>query len=396
MNQQPPYRYEPDAAAAQLQAEFAALEPGTETDRRVTIAGRLMLRRVQGKLMFGTLQDSTGRIQLFAPAQTTPRFDEFTSLSIGDWIGASGVIMTTRKGELSVKVDEWTLLAEAKRQFPDKWHGISDPDTRYRQRYVDLWVTEEARRTLLLRSKVVSLTRRWLEDRGFIEVETPIFHPIPGGATAKPFVTHHNALDMDVYLRIAPELYLKRLVVGGFEKVFEIGRVFRNEGLGYRWNPEFTMLELYQAYADYTDMMKLTEELVAHLAIELCGTTSLPYLGKTIELAPPWRRATMTELIEEQIGTLRRPAHADRRAASALRRIRRSVWERRRTGQAHPRAVREDDGSRAVGPRVRNRLSARGVAARAAASREGGLRRALRADHRRARDRQRLFGAGRP
>ncbi|MEY2402980.1 MAG: lysyl-tRNA synthetase, class [Acidimicrobiaceae bacterium] len=297
-----PYRYEPDATAAELQAEFAALEPGSETERRVTVAGRLMLRRVQGKLAFGTLQDGTGRIQLFAPVQTTPRFDEFTSLSLGDWIGVSGVIMTTRRGELSVKVDDWTLLAEAKRQFPDKWHGINDPDTRYRQRYVDLWVTDEARHTLVLRSKVVSLMRRWLEERGFIEVETPIFHPIPGGATAKPFVTHHNALDMDVYLRIAPELYLKRLVVGGFEKVFEIGRVFRNEGLGYRWNPEFTMLELYQAYADYTDMMKLTEELIAHLATELCGTTSLPYLGKTIELAPPWRRATMSELIEEQIG----------------------------------------------------------------------------------------------
>jgi lysyl-tRNA synthetase class 2 len=297
-----PYRYEPDATAAQLQAEFDALEPGTETDRRVTVAGRLMLRRVQGKLAFGTLQDGTGRIQLFAPVQTTPRFDEFTSLSLGDWIGVTGLIMTTRRGELSIKVDDWTLLAETKRQFPDKWHGITDPDTRYRQRYVDLWVTDEARHTLLLRSKVVSLTRRWLEDRGFIEVETPIFHPIPGGATARPFVTHHNALDMDVYLRIAPELYLKRLVVGGFEKVFEIGRVFRNEGLGYRWNPEFTMLELYEAYADYTDMMKLTEELVAHLAVELCGTTSLPYLGKTIELAPPWRRATMSDLIEEQIG----------------------------------------------------------------------------------------------
>jgi lysyl-tRNA synthetase class 2 len=162
----------------------------------------------------------------------------------------------------------------------------------------------------------VSATRRFLEDRGFIEVETPVFHPIPGGATAKPFVTHHNALDMDVYLRIAPELYLKRLVVGGFEKVFEIGRVFRNEGLGYRWNPEFTMLELYQAYADYTDMMKLTEELVAHLALELCGTTSLPYLGKTIELAPPWRRATMSELVEEQIGVyvdLRTPIEELRR-----------------------------------------------------------------------------------
>ena len=286
---------------------------------------------------------------------------------MGDWIGVSGVIMTTRRGELSVKVDEWTLLAEAKRQFPDKWHGITDPDTRYRQRYVDLWVTDEARHTLLLRSKVVSAARRFLEDRGFIEVETPIFHPIPGGATAKPFVTHHNALDMDVYLRIAPELYLKRLVVGGFEKVFEIGRVFRNEGLGYRWNPEFTMLELYEAYADYTDMMRLTEELVAHLAMELCGSTSLPYLDRTIELAPPWRRATMSELIEEQIGVfvdLRTPLDELR---AAVRRARRAVRRRRRPGQAHPRAVREDDGGGAVGAGVRHGLPAGGVAAGAPA-----------------------------
>ena len=297
-----PFRYEPDARAAGLQAEFETLEPGVETDRRVTVAGRLMLRRVQGKIAFGTLQDGSGRIQLFARANDTPAFDEFCALSLGDWIGASGVVMTTKRGELSVKVEDWTLLAEARRQFPDKWHGITDPDTRYRQRYVDLWVTDEARSTLLLRSRVVSEIRRFLEVEGFIEVETPIFHPIPGGATARPFVTHHNALDMDVYLRIAPELYLKRLVVGGFEKVFEIGRVFRNEGLGYRWNPEFTMLELYQANADYTDMMRLTEELIAHVASELCGTTSLPYLGKTVDLAPPWRRATMSELIQEQIG----------------------------------------------------------------------------------------------
>ena len=297
-----PYRVEVDANAAGLADEFAGLEPGTETDRAVTVAGRLMGHRPSGKLAFSTLRDSTGTIQLFARADSTPDFAGFSKLNLGDWVAATGAVMTTRKGELSVRVDGWTLLAPTRRPFPDKWHGISDPDTRYRQRYVDLWVTEEARRTFVLRSKVVSLTRRFLEGRGFIEVETPVFHPIPGGATAKPFVTHHNALDMDVFLRIAPELYLKRLVVGGFEKVFEIGRVFRNEGIGYRWNPEFTMLELYQAYADYTDMMAITEELVAHLAIELFGTTTLPYLDKTIELAPPWRRATMTELVQEQIG----------------------------------------------------------------------------------------------
>jgi lysyl-tRNA synthetase class 2 len=297
-----PYRFDPTATAADLHAKYGDLEPGTETGERVTVAGRLMLRRVQGKLAFGTLQDGTGRVQLFAPAASTPDFDAFTSLSLGDWLGVTGEVMTTRRGELSVRVDEWTLLAEAKRNFPDKWHGITDTDTRYRQRYVDLWVSDEAREALKARSRVLSLTRRFLEDRGFVEVETPVFHPIPGGATARPFVTHHNALDMDLYLRIAPELYLKRLVVGGFEKVFEIARVFRNEGLSPRHNPEFTMLELYQAYADYGDMMRITEELVAHLASELHGTTELTYDGRPLDLTPPWRRASMTELIEEQIG----------------------------------------------------------------------------------------------
>ncbi|MCU1373875.1 MAG: lysyl-tRNA synthetase, class, partial [Actinomycetia bacterium] len=297
----PPYRFEPSASAAELQARYPDLEPGTETGDVVTVAGRLMLRRVQGKLAFGTLQDGSGRIQLFGQAASTPDFDGFSGLSLGDWIGVTGQVMTTRRGELSISVDEWVVLAEAKRPFPDKWHGISDPDTRYRQRYVDLWVSEEAQ-ALRTRSRIVSLTRRWLEDRGFIEVETPTFHPIPGGAAAKPFVTHHNALDMDLYLRIAPELYLKRLVVGGFEKVFELARVFRNEGLSPRHNPEFTMLELYQAYADYGDMMRLTEELVAHLAQEVLGTTVLEYDGKPLDLTAPWRRASMVDLIEEHAG----------------------------------------------------------------------------------------------
>jgi len=294
-----PYRFEPDAHVADVLRRFESLEPGSETGATVTIGGRLMLRRVQGKLAFGTLQDQTGRIQLFAPVATTPDFERFTALNLGDWIGVTGEVMTTRRGELSVKVASWTLLAPTRRPFPDKWHGLSDTDTRYRQRYVDLWVTEESRETLLLRSRVMSLTRRFLEERDFVEVETPVFHPIPGGAHARPFVTHHNALDIDVYLRVAPELYLKRLVVGGFERVFEIGRVFRNEGIGYRWNPEFTMLELYQAYADYHDMMAITEELIAHLALEIRGTTSLSYGGRQLELAPPWRRASMTELIAE-------------------------------------------------------------------------------------------------
>ena len=297
-----PYRYEVTATAAELQERYDDLEPGTETAEVVTVAGRLMLRRVQGKLAFGTLQDGTGRIQLFAPSATTPDFERFCGLSLGDWIGVTGLVMTTRRGELSVQVDGWDLLAETRRNFPDKWHGITDVDTRYRQRYVDLWVSDEAREALRARSRVLSLTRRWLEDRGFVEVETPVFHPIPGGALARPFVTHHNALDLDLYLRIAPELYLKRLVVGGFEKVFEIARVFRNEGLSPRHNPEFTMLELYQAYADYGDMMRLTEELVAHLATEIRGTTKLTYVGRDLDLTPPWRRASMLDLIEEHAG----------------------------------------------------------------------------------------------
>ena len=230
----------------------------------VSVAGRLMLRREMGKLAFGTLRDSSGAIQLFAGAGWTERLRRVRA-AVARATGSARPARwsRTRTGELSVKVTSWVLLAEARRSFGDKWRGITDVDLRYRQRYADLWANEGSRATLLLRSRVISWIRRWLEDRGFVEVETPVFHPIPGGAAARPFVTHHNALDIDLYLRIAPELYLKRLVVGGFERVFEIARVFRNEGLSPRHNPEFTMLELYQAYADYTDMMVLTEELVA-------------------------------------------------------------------------------------------------------------------------------------
>ena len=298
-----PYRFDPDTRVEKLIADYANLDPATETDDVVTIAGRLMLRRVQGKLAFGTLDDGSGRIQLFAPSKTTAEFDQFCDLNLGDWIGVTGIVMTTRRGELSVRVDSWTHLAEARRPFPDKWHGISDTDTRYRQRYVDLWVSPEARNVFKIRSKMMSLTRSFLETRGAIEVETPMFHPIPGGANARPFTTHHNALDLDLYLRVAPELYLKRLTVAGFEKVFEIGRVFRNEGVSTRHNPEFTMLELYEAYADYEDIMQLVEELVEYLAVELTGSIILKIDGQELDVARPWRRATMVELIEEAIGT---------------------------------------------------------------------------------------------
>ena len=297
-----PYRFEPTATAAAVEAEHAGLADGEESGVVVTVAGRLMLRRDQGKLAFGDLQDGTGRVQLFAMERSTPDFESFTGLHLGDWIGVTGEVLRTRRGELSIRVDSWVRLAEARRGFPDKWHGITDVDIRYRQRYVDLWVTEESRDTFVARSRIFSATRRWLEDRGFLEGETPVFHPIPGGALARPFTTHHNALDLELYLRIAPELYLKRLTVGGFDRVFEIARVFRNEGLSTRHNPEFTMLELYQAYADYGDIMCLVEDLVSHLAFELHGTTALSYDGRDLDLAAPWRRATLLELLEEHGG----------------------------------------------------------------------------------------------
>lgn len=297
-----PYRFDKDADAASVRARWGAVAAGEETGATVSVAGRVMLVRPMGKMAFASLQDWTGGIQLWALDQVTGGFDGFTRLSIGDWVGATGEVVRTRRGELSVRVADWVLLAEARRSFGDKWRGVTDVETRFRQRYVDLWANDEPRRILLLRSRMVSLMRRWLEDRGFVEVETPVLHAVPSGGHALPFVTHHNALGTDLYLRIAIELHLKRLVVGGMEKVFEIGRVFRNEGIGYRWNPEFTMLELYQAYVDYLDIMVLVEELVAHLARECCGTTVVAYGGRELDLTPPWRRAAMTELVEEQTG----------------------------------------------------------------------------------------------
>ncbi len=298
-----PYRFEQTTTAAEAATRAAVLEVGGESDEVVSVAGRVMLVRPQGKLAFAELRDSTGSVQLFALAAATADFAGFARLSLGDWIGASGTLVRTKRGEPSVKITSWCLLAEARRSFGDKWRGVADIETRYRQREVDLWANESSRAALLLRSALVRRLRERLWDLGFVEVETPMLHPIPGGAHAKPFVTHHNALDADLYLRIAPELYLKRLVVGGFEKVFEIGRTFRNEGLSPRHNPEFTMLELYWAYADYTDLMALVETLVPALATDLIGTNTFDYQGRPLDLGGPWRRATMAQLVSAAVGT---------------------------------------------------------------------------------------------
>lgn len=298
----PPYRFPGTTSTASVVREYGALAAGESTDAVVTVAGRVMLLRRQGKIAFGELRDQSGAIQLYADAKQTERFDEFVRINLGDWVGATGTVTRTKRGELSVRVEAWTLLARARLGFGDKWRGVHDVETRYRQREVDLWANEGVRETFVLRTRVVAALRRELDGRGFLEVETPVLLPIQSGAHAKPFVTHYNALHADFYLRIATELYLKRLLVGGFERVYEIGRIFRNEGLSPRHNPEFTMLEAYQAYADYTDMMELSEQLVAGVAEETLGTPIVSYQERRLDLSPPWRRATMDELISERIG----------------------------------------------------------------------------------------------
>jgi len=264
----------------------------------VSVGGRMMAKRVMGKASFAQIADRSGRIQLFLQsAALADVYDAFKGWDVGDVLGAEGVLFRTRTGELSVRVERLRLLVKSLRPLPDKWHGLSDTDMRYRQRYVDLIVNDESRDVFRKRTRIVRFLRDWLDERDFMEVETPMMQPIPGGATARPFVTHHNALDMQMYLRIAPELYLKRLVVGGFERVYEINRNFRNEGLSTRHNPEFTMLELYWAYADYRQLMTLLEEIVVGLADTVVGTRLLTYQGQQYDLSVPFRRVTIEDSI---------------------------------------------------------------------------------------------------
>lgn len=297
-------RFDVTHRAAGLATTYQGLEPGSDTGEIVTVAGRLVARRDQGKVAFLVIRDATGDLQLFCRVNVlgTEGFDFATSLDLGDWVGATGEIIRTRRGELSVVPTDVVLLSKSLRPLPEKFHGLTDTETRYRQRYVDLIANPEVRRVFETRFRIVSAIRRFMEARDFLEVETPMLHPIPGGATARPFVTHHNALGIDLYLRIAPELYLKRLLVGGFERVYEINRSFRNEGMSPRHNPEFTMLEAYQAYTDLAGMMELTENLIATVAIEALGTLKVEYQGVSVDLTPPWPRRTMAELTSEAAG----------------------------------------------------------------------------------------------
>jgi lysyl-tRNA synthetase class 2 len=287
-----------DAYEAKTKEELDA-EPA-----EVSLAGRIMQKRGMGKASFAHLQDITGKIQIYVREDTVGdnKYKAFDLLDLGDMVGVKGVVFKTKTGETSVKVQSVEVLTKSLIPLPEKFHGLKDIELRYRQRYVDLIMNQEVQQTFILRSKIIQSMRRYLDSRGYLEVETPTLHSIAGGASARPFITHHNTLDMQLYMRIAIELHLKRLIVGGLEKVYEIGRVYRNEGISTRHNPEFTMIELYEAYADYKDIMKLTEELVAHIAQEVLGSTKIEYQGHQVDLTPAWRRVSMVDAIKEVKG----------------------------------------------------------------------------------------------
>ena len=270
----------------------------------VSVAGRIMAKRGMGKAIFAQIQDLSGKIQIYVRQDSIPevKFNAFRLFDLGDIIGVTGQMFKTKTGETTIKVDDVEILSKSLYPLPDKYHGLKDVELRYRQRYVDLMMNPDVQQTFIARSRIIQSMRRYLDSLGYLEVETPTLHTIAGGAAAKPFITHHNALDLDMYMRIAIELHLKRLIVGGFEKVYEIGRVYRNEGVSTRHNPEFTMIELYEAYADYQDIMNLTESMVAHIAQEVLGTTVIDYQGQEVDLTPAWRRVSMVDAVKEVKG----------------------------------------------------------------------------------------------
>ncbi len=301
-----PHTYERSHTSVEAASLFEAEESEHGEGHRagpVSVAGRIVRRSGMGRATFLGLQDGHGKIQALLRKNNLPdSYDTLSDIDIGDWVGVSGPLFRTRTGEITVEAEEWTVLSKSLRPLPEKWHGLADVEARYRQRYLDLISNDEARRIAVMRSRLVSALRRFMDARGFMEVETPVLVPVAAGGTARPFTTHHNALDSDLYLRIATELYLKRLIVGGMEKVYEIGRIFRNEGVDLTHNPEFTMMESYEAFADYTDVMRMVEEMVSGLASEVLGTTTIEFEGENIDLSPPWPRLDLREEIGRRSG----------------------------------------------------------------------------------------------
>lgn len=292
-------KYEPDCTTTHIINNFESME-----GKIVSIGGRIMSKRGMGKASFCDIHDRDSKLQIYVKVDIVgaETYEDFKKFDIGDIIGVTGEVFKTHKGEISLKAQKITLLSKSLHPLPEKWHGLKDIDLRYRQRYVDLIMNPDVRNSFILRSKIINSVRKFLNNKGFLEVDTPILNSIPGGAAARPFITHHNTLDIDLYLRIAPELYLKRLIVGGLEKVYEMGRMFRNEGMSIKHNPEFTLLELYEAFNDYKGMMELTEELISFVANEVLGTTEIEYQGTKINLTPPWTRLTMNDAVKQYTG----------------------------------------------------------------------------------------------
>ena len=297
-------RYPHRDTTSSVRDRFDSLQDGEESDYTASLAGRIMALRRHGKACFADIEDREGRIQLLASLDSlgSEEYDMFLDVDIGDWVGVEGLVFKSRRGEITLRLESFTLLSKSLRPLPEKWHGLKDVELRYRQRYLDLMVNPEVKENLLVRVETIRELRSFLDERGFTEVETPMLQPIPGGATARPFTTFHQALGEDLYLRIAPELYLKRCIVGGLEKVYEINRNFRNEGISYKHNPEFTMLEFYWAYVDYLDLAAFLEEMLAAAVAAVKGSLSFSYQGKPLDLTPPWRRVTMLEAVGEAVG----------------------------------------------------------------------------------------------
>ena len=383
-----PTKYQPRDEIGPLHGAYAGLEAGQDSGDVHRIAGRVMARRVHGKLTFVVLKDASGELQLFAQldALGEERYAALEHVDLGDFVGAEGTIMRTRRGELSLRLTSWQLLSKSLRPMPEKFHGLTDVETRYRKRYLDLMVNDESREVFVKRARIIRAIREFLDGRGFVEVETPVLQPLYGGALARPFVTHHNELERDLYLRIATELYLKRCIIGGIDRVYEIGKDFRNEGVSFKHNPEFTMLETYEAYVDYNHVMTMVEEMIAEAA-RAVGALKVDFRGHEIDLTPPWPRLTMRKAIEQEtgidIGADDARTVADLQAAIKAKGLDGSVPLAPTWGSPGRRAVQRVRRAQAHPAGVHHRAPARDQPVRQEDAARPALRRALRGVHRR-------------